>query len=117
MSETTPSYETQELVPIEQLRALQSAKDRAAEKIRKRAYSAGFYEGYSQAVEDVETLLDKGRGLDKTLELLAEHCAKLQDWSLQIASKEVQDDDQPVDPDTAETDGTDNGGETAEDGS
>ena len=112
----TPQVDLTQFVPVEQLRAMQSAKDRAAEKIRKRAYSAGFYEGYSQCYDDLDSLLNKGRSLNKILELLAEHCAELQDWSLKVASKEV-DYAQPVDPDTAEVERNDNGGETAEDGS
>ena len=115
MSEATPSYEAPQLVPVEQLRALQSSKDKATERVRKRAYATGFSEGYNQCYDDLESLLNKGRSLDRILELLAEHCAKLQDWSLRVASREV-DYDQSLDPSAAPVDGTDDGGEATEDG-
>jgi len=90
MSETMPTDETQELVPIEDLRRMQSKMDKANARVVARERAKAFAEGYSEALDDLKRLAGKGYQVEAIISKMDAHVVTLFDWAKEVEDGETK---------------------------
>ena len=90
MSEAIPQVDLTQLVPIEQLRAMQSKMDKANARVVARERAKAFAEGYSEALDDLERLAGKGYRVEAIISKMDAHVVTLFDWAKEVANDETK---------------------------